>query len=189
MKTPKTRAPGNLTVSREELLVDGSDADFRRLILDLFSVFSRMTEMRELIGRMYGITGVQYSFLMTIFNLHRDGGVAPSALAARLHVRPTFVTAEAKKLEKRGLLAKRANPRDRRGIFLQLTPAGEKLAREMIPMIRALNDETFRDLSNTDYQRLRRIMSDLVASLDDAGALLRRLHRASKRQRPNQKFT
>jgi DNA-binding MarR family transcriptional regulator len=166
------RAPAQLTVSRIELLQDGSDSAFRQLIQDMLSTSARLQAIRDKFGAIAGISGQQYSMMITIAHMQtRDEPVTVSGLSARLHVSGTFVTAEAQKLVSRGLIQKAPNPVDRRSVVLTLTEAGAALMRSVRDIVRDANDEIFRGLSADDFQVLLRLMAGFVDSLDDALAL------------------
>src|SRR5437763_1404200 len=83
------------TVSRPALLVQGSDAEFRRLIHDLIAYGHRLDACRDAFAAIAGISGVQYEILML---LSRTPGLAVGEVAARLHRSGAFITIEANKL-------------------------------------------------------------------------------------------
>lgn len=160
------------SISRPALLDDGSDYRFRQLIQDTLAVSSRFHAIREELGRTAGLTGPQYSLIAAISHLAetRDGTTV-SRLASHLHVSGTYVTAEANKLERAGLLLRVPNPRDGRSVFLQLTKSGLALLDRLLPMIRRINDEIYRDLTRADFESLARLMAGLARSAEDALAL------------------
>ncbi len=161
-----------LTISRPSLLEDGSDDAFRQLLQDMLSVTARLQGIRDTFGTIAGVSGPQYSMMIAISHKEKLGApVTVSGLAGHLHVSGTFITAEAKKLEKAGLLAKTPNPTDRRSVFLTLTDRGDTLIEAVRPIVRAGNDEIFRDISASDFKVLCKVMTALVPALDDALAL------------------
>jgi MarR family transcriptional regulator, organic hydroperoxide resistance regulator len=162
------------TVSRAALLEGGSDQRFRRLVYDLLTIASRMTAAREhLAGRM-GISGPQYSLLMAIGQFQGKQGVGVTAIARVLHVSNAFVATETGKLAQAGLLTKRANPKDRRGVLLSLTRAGRTLIEKNGNEIRAVNDVFFGALTRTRFATLSTAMAELVGSSARATMLLDR---------------
>jgi DNA-binding MarR family transcriptional regulator len=164
-----------LTISRPSLLEDGSDDAFRQLLQDMLSVTARLQGIRDMFGTIAGVSGPQYSMMIAISHQEKLGvPVTVSGLAGHLHVSGPFITAEAKKLEKAGLLAKTPNPTDRRSVFLTLTDRGNALIDGIRPIVRAGNDEIFRDISASDFKVLRQVMAALVPRLDDALALTQR---------------
>jgi MarR family transcriptional regulator, organic hydroperoxide resistance regulator len=131
------------TVSRPALLERGSDERFRRLVYDLLTISSRMVMVREHLGSRMGISAPQYSLLMAIGQFQGKSGVGVTAIARVLHVSGAFVATESGKLVQAGLLTKRANPEDRRGVLLTLTRAGRALIKRNSDEVRALNDMFF----------------------------------------------
>jgi DNA-binding MarR family transcriptional regulator len=158
-----------LTISRPELIEDGSDAAFRQLVQDMLSLSVRLQAIRDKFGAIAGISGPQYSMMIAIAHLGRDGDpVTVGGLGEHLHVSGTFVTAESKKLERAGLVQKSVNPADRRSVVLSLTARGDGLMDSIRDIVRAANDTIFRGVSRDDFPGLRRITAEMVVALDDA---------------------
>ncbi len=159
----------HLTVSLPNLLERGSDDAFRQLVLDMLSMSARLQSIRDKFGAIAGVSGPHYSMMITIAHMTKQGvAVTVSGLAEQLHVSGTFVTAELKKLARAGLVAKSANPSDRRSVIVTLTDTGAALIDSVRSIVRAGNDEIFRGLSSDDFKMLRRVMPGLVSALDDA---------------------
>lgn len=158
----RSRLPA--TVSRPALLEGGSDAQFRRLVYDLLTISSRMTVVREHLAKRMGISAPQYSLLMAIGQFQGERGVGVTAVAKVLHVSSAFVATETGKLAQAGLLAKRANPRDRRGVLVSLTRAGRSLIERNSGEICAVNDAFFAPLTPTTFAALTTAMAELVHS-------------------------
>ena len=131
------------TISSGALLERGSDRRFRALVNDLFTVASRMEIVRSHLGRRMGISGPQYSVLVAVAHLQDGRGVSVGAVAQAMHVSSAFIAAETGKMARRGLLLKRPNPQDRRGVLLSLAPAGRLRIDRVAAEIRAINDLFF----------------------------------------------
>ena len=159
--TPSALPP---TTSRRALLKGGSDHDFRVLVADLLTISSRMETVRAHLGTRMGVSGPQYSVLIAIAHLQGDGGVSVSALAKALHVSNAFVASETGKLAQRGLLHKRTNPHDRRGILLSIAPAGRVEIGKIGDEIRAINDLFFGALDAKAFAALSKAVGALVHS-------------------------
>lgn len=153
-----------LTVSRAALLDRGSDRRFRQLVYDLLTIAARMTMVREYLGRRIGISGPQYSIVMAVAQLQGECGVSVGAVAACLHVTSAFVAAETGKLVKLGLLLKRLNPEDRRGVLLSLSPAGRRRIDQLSPEIGAINDLFFGTLNRSAFDALSAAAAAMVGS-------------------------
>lgn len=163
----KTRT--EFSVRRPQLLPGGDDRAFRQLIQDMLGVAARMESLRERLGGMIGISGPQYSILISVQHLNRlQGGITVKGLAAHLHVSGTYVTAEAGKLAKAGLLKKIANPHDARSVHLALTAKGANLLRRLLPRLQDANDTVFAKFERPTFQSFCGGMHGLIATLDRA---------------------
>jgi MarR family transcriptional regulator, organic hydroperoxide resistance regulator len=161
------------TVSRPALLERGSDERFRRLVYDLLTISSRMAMVREHLGGRMGISAPQYSLLMAVGQCQGKNGVGVTAIARVLHVSSAFVATESGKLVQAGLLAKRANPKDRRGVLLSLTRAGRALIERNSDEIRAFNDMFFGALTPAMFAAASAATTALVRGSARALAHLR----------------
>jgi DNA-binding MarR family transcriptional regulator len=139
------------TVSRPELLDQGSDQRFRKLVQDLLTVARRLETARDYFGRQIAVSGPQYHLLMTVAQLQGATGVSVGAAAQAMNVSSAFVTTETGKLSRVGLLKKRRNPEDRRGALLSLTQTGRSKMERLMPAIRTINDLFFGQLDRESF--------------------------------------
>lgn len=176
-----------LSVSRRELLEGGRDDRFRELIYGMFTAGARFGAIREAFGREIGITGAQYFVL--IATAHYESGPYPSAggvgirtLADYLHVASSHVTTEVGKLVRAGLLAKRANPHDGRGVLVSVTEQGRAALELLAPFRQAVNDILFRDLTRLDFAAMARFIGSFVDSTAAAADFIERHGQRRKRE-------
>lgn len=167
------RAP--LTVSRPELLQDGSDDAFRGLVHDSLAFAARLQAVRDGYARLVGVTGPQYTILISIARLSKHEDVSVSSVADHLRLSGSFVTNEVGKLVAAGLVAKAPDPVDRRRVMLEITEAGWARFDRLSAIQAQVNDVHFGCLSRDDFRELRRMMADLVVSTDQALSLLNHL--------------
>ena len=153
-----------VTVSREALIESGSDRRFRAMVSDLFTIATRMELVREHLARRMGISGPQYSLMVAVAHLQGRNGISVGALAQELHVSSAFVATETGKLARRGLLIKRINPLDRRGVLLSVAPAGRLSVDRVSKEIRAVNDLFFGALDSASFAALSGAASALIES-------------------------
>ncbi|MBS0562259.1 MAG: winged helix-turn-helix transcriptional regulator [Proteobacteria bacterium] len=106
-----------------------------------------------------GLTSGQFSLLMS---LNRPEPAPMASVAALLAMDRTTLTANLKPLERRGLLALEADPRDRRARRLRLTPEGRAALAAAMPYWRAEQEETARRLAHTDPAALSRDLAALA---------------------------
>jgi DNA-binding MarR family transcriptional regulator len=152
------------TVSRAALLKGGSDRRFRALVADLLTISTRMEMVREHLGCRMGISGPQYSLIVAVAHLQGQNGISVGTLAQTLHVSSAFVATEAGKLARRGLLLKRTNPVDRRGVLLSVAPAGRLAVDRVSTEIRTVNDLFFGALDAASFATLAAAAGALIES-------------------------
>jgi DNA-binding MarR family transcriptional regulator len=177
-KKPATGRPASraaLTVSRPELLVDGSDAQFRRLVHSLFGFLVRHQTLREGHAAVIGLAGIEYTTLISIRHLSAQGDVHVRAVADHLHLSGAFVTTVTNKLETKGLITKTSHTGDRRRISLVVTPHGAELLERLAPTQAQVNDVQFGCLGTREFHQLLDMVQRLVDSSDRAIALQRYL--------------
>src|SRR5438105_13759187 len=136
MARPRKRSLPPPTVSRPALLVEGSDAAFRRLIHDLIAYGHRLDACRDAFAEIAGISGVQYEILMLV---SRAEGLSVGEVAARLHRSGAFITIEANKLVARGILEKASDPADGRRVLLKNTSRSVELLSRLAPYQVSIN--------------------------------------------------
>jgi DNA-binding MarR family transcriptional regulator len=179
-----------LTVSRPELLVDGSDQQFRRLVHGLFAFLARHQTLREGHAAVVGLAGVEYTILISIRHLSALGDVHVRAVADHLHLSGAFVTTVTNKLMTKGLIRKASHPHDRRRLSLTVTAHGAELLERLAPSQMRVNDVQFGSLNAKEFHLLLELVQRLVDSSDRAVALQRYLSEIKvKPISPNAKTT
>ena len=160
-----------LTVTRPELISNGSDREFRRLVHGLLGFLARHEQIRAGHGKAIGLAGIEYSTLISIAHLSVDGDVNIKTVADHLHLSGAFVTSLAQRLLKMGLIHKRTDTEDRRRVTLTVSAKGHTLLEKLAPMQRKVNDAEFGSLSRDDLKYMSQIVDKLVESSDRALAL------------------
>jgi len=151
-----------LTITRRALLVRGSDVEFRRLIYRLLLVEERLRQVRAFLARRIGLTGPQYTLLITVAYLQGATGITVRSLARNLRVTSAFITGESRRLIERGLLAKRRNPHDSRSTLLSVTAAGRRRIGELVPELRTINNSFFSHVSARSFRQAKRFLDQLL---------------------------
>lgn len=157
-----------LTVSRPELLRDGSDQAFRAMVHDVLGFAARIQQVRNRFGGLLSLSGSQYTVLVALSQLQGQDGVGVNTLAEHLHLSGAFVTIEVNKLVAGGFVRKEVNTSDRRRVRLTITPYARKQLNAITPVLRPANDILFGELTSDDFERFRRILPALVTSADQA---------------------
>lgn len=99
----------------------GAVLDFMRL---LWAVDHSLQSASKRMESVHGITGPQR---LAVRIVGRFPGIAAGRVAEILHVHPSTLTGILKRLEARGILQRRSDPRDARRALFGLTPKGKKL--------------------------------------------------------------
>jgi MarR family transcriptional regulator, organic hydroperoxide resistance regulator len=163
-----------LTVSHPAMLASGGDVAFRETVYAMVLAFGRLIACREAFGRALALTGSQFAVLVgTAYRQGRDG-VSIRALADHVQLAPTHVTTEVGRLVRKSLLAKRVNRRDRRGVLVTLSPAGETAVRKISPFLRQINDLLFQDIDRKELAAITGFLRVFLRNGEQALAEIRR---------------
>jgi DNA-binding MarR family transcriptional regulator len=176
--TAKDRAFPPLSVTTDNLLRDGSDREFRRLIYSLVGFAEMVVRHRNAYGAYLGVTGPQY-VMMTIIAESPNTTIRDVAKATS--VSDQFVTSEIGKLVRDDIVEKTPDAADRRSVLLNLTLKGRKLLTELAPLRRESNDLMYRSLTPERMKVLQDILDKLIADAEIA------LHELDAPQRRGQK--
>ena len=164
-------ASAPLTVSREELLVDGSDRTFRTLVQGLLRFSAVHAAIRDGYASLLKLTGQQYTLLLCIRLLCDAGTVNIRTIADHLRVSGSYITVETKALEQLELLQRERSSQDRRLVSLSLTPRGIALLDSIASLRQRVNDVEFGCLSKQEFNLLVPLVVRLVQSGERALAL------------------
>jgi DNA-binding MarR family transcriptional regulator len=165
----QSRKKAPLTISRPDMLVNGSDRHFRRLVHGLFGFLARHEAVRSGHAARIGLAGIEYTTLISIRHLDaEEGDVNVNRVAEHLHLSGAFVTTITNKLLKRGLIHKSIDPADRRRVKLQVSEKGDALLAELAPVQRQVNDAQFGCLSQGEFLQLLDMVERLIASGENA---------------------
>jgi DNA-binding MarR family transcriptional regulator len=157
------------TVARQQLMVGGSDRAFREFVHDMLAFSARLQAIRGQLGGLINLSGTQYTVLIAIAHLSgSDEKIGVNQVAEHLHFSGAFLTIEITKLVANGLVEKEVDPDDRRRVVLGITSKARALLNELAPMQRPVNDTLFRGMTAGDFDRFRKLMSDMVEAADDA---------------------
>ena len=102
--------------------------------------------------RPIGLTNGQFSLMMS---LNRPEPPAMTAVATRLAMDRTTLTAALKPLRRRGLLKVAADPTDRRSRVIKLMPKGRRLLARAVPVWKSTHVAIEALLGDGDADRLR----------------------------------
>ncbi|HET9444719.1 MAG TPA: MarR family transcriptional regulator [Steroidobacteraceae bacterium] len=171
-RKPRARHAAPATIARRELLVGESDATFREFIHGLLAFSERVIAVREGFGQVIGLSGIQYTVLVSIAHLQDREEVSVGTIAAHLHFSGAFITTVTNQLQRLGLIDKARSKQDRRKANLATTAEADRLLEQLAPVQQQVNDALFASLSRSQFVEFARQMDGLVAAGDKAVALL-----------------
>jgi DNA-binding MarR family transcriptional regulator len=158
--------PLPLTTTRPELLSNGRDRQFRHLIHGLFGFAAHHERIRNGHARVIGLAGIEYTVLIAIAHLSRDGDVNVKTVADHLYLSGAFITVVAGRLLRLGLIGKDVDAEDRRRVTLTVSDKGRAALERLAPVQRQVNDVEFGCLSRQEFD----LLTGLVDRLIDSGA-------------------
>jgi DNA-binding MarR family transcriptional regulator len=167
------------TVSHSALLRRGGDEAFRETLYLMVLALGRLQACRESFGRAMGLTGSQFAVMIGTAYRQKSEGVSIRALAEYVQLAPTHVTTEVGRLIRKGLLVKRANQRDRRGVLVSLSREGEAAILRVAPFVRGVNDLLFAGVSRGEFAAVSRFLRAFALNTERALAEIRRRDRES----------
>jgi DNA-binding MarR family transcriptional regulator len=112
--------------------------------------------------RRLGLTKEEFKVLLAL----HTGRKAHGELCRELGVSTGAMTNRLDKLERSGLVVRSRDPRDRRGVQLELTGPGNDLLDETVSAGARRERELLSGLSSSERRQLNRLLRKLVESLD-----------------------
>ena len=144
---------------------------FDREILYVLNDVARLMRTRaDQRARTYGMTRAQWVILA---RLERQPGLSQNEIATIVEVEPISVARLVDRLESRGLVERRADPKDRRIWRLHLTPAADPVLRDLKRHKEELRDEITAGVDPAELNSLIDGLLKLKANLTDGRPSLR----------------
>ncbi|MGB8650879.1 MAG: MarR family transcriptional regulator [Mycobacteriales bacterium] len=113
--------------------------------------------------RAYGLSAGARQVLAV---LDGDGGsLSPTTIADRLIITTASMTSMLDTLQRRGLVQRTPDVKDRRRVVVTITVEGRRIIRRLLPEMLALQDEVAAALSPDDRAELVRLLSTLRAGI------------------------
>lgn len=105
--------------------------------------------------------------LETLTELDLVGPLTPSELAEDLLLTSGGMTVRLNRLQAAGLIERQPNPRDGRGVLVDLTPAGKALAKDSLATLLQAQSAIVGMLNVSDQGRLASLLRTLLTELGD----------------------
>lgn len=117
-------------------------------------------------GHMERSMGVTAQQRMVIRCLGKQPGISPSQLAALLHLDRSTISTALNRMERNGILVRRSDEYDRRGVTLWLSAKGKRLDRPSAETIESAVERMLEQSGKRDLQAAKRIMECLSDELE-----------------------
>jgi DNA-binding MarR family transcriptional regulator len=121
--------------------------------------------MQQTLTRRLAHLDVKPPHLDILINLYRFDGITQQELARKLLVGRSNMSMLLPQLEKRGLIERRGDERDRRVLRLSLTPAGRTLTEEAMEIQTALIESSHGGAPIEDCMKVAESMERIIATL------------------------
>jgi DNA-binding MarR family transcriptional regulator len=140
-----------------------AERSFRQLIRN-YGLVERI--MQPYFAR-FGISGAQWGVLRNLHRAEQEGqpGLRLTDLSRRMLIRPPSVTGIADRLEKVGLIVRRASETDGRSKHVALTEKGRHLVEEVLTVHPAQLARVMAGLSTDEQEQLDRLLSRMAEHL------------------------
>lgn len=111
----------------------------------------------------FELTGEQYLLLST---LSTTRGQSQSSLCSLLDKSPANLTRILDRLEKKGLISRRLNPRDRRSLLVFQTASGQTLAARLTALASGFSKQIETGISQQERQLMVTVLARIEANLN-----------------------
>jgi DNA-binding MarR family transcriptional regulator len=140
----------------------GPALDFLQRLWQLNHALEKVSRRME---TQLGVTAQQRFILRCI---GKYPGMTAGQLASLLHVDPGTVSASLNRLEKRGLLERRRDPRDKRRTAIGLTPAGRDLDRPAKGTVESAVERLLAATPASDLTSMSEVLDQLTRLLEES---------------------
>ena len=164
-----------LTVSRPELLVDGSDELYRQLVHGLLSLAALHETIRDGIAAHVKLGGIQHTILQSIRHLGATRSIGIRDVADHLGLSGSFITVETAKLESMGLLEKKQSKTDQTPKYRSALRKRSRALKRSRLYSRRSGDLQFGGLTAKQFRELVPVILQLVQTSREALFLLHHL--------------
>ena len=152
-------------------MADGNQTQTNATFGFLVSDVSRM--LRENFRTTTPELGLTLAQARVLVHLSRNEGISQVALSAMLEIQPITLLRQIDRLEKAGLIERRAHPSDRRAQQLYLTPRSQPLLKKIFDKGAERQDQVMAGLNEAERQQLMSSLLRIKANLSQMAAATR----------------
>ncbi len=124
----------------------------------------RVTELNS--RRLAQHSDLTASQLLLLRYVAREGRALPSAIARAIELKQATITVLVNKLERRGLVSRQRDTRDRRRVWVRLTDAGHKVLEQSPDLLQSRFEQGFGRLDDWEQSLIITALERIAALLD-----------------------
>lgn len=125
----------------------------------------------QAVARMYNEEAARYGATMAtgfaLLSLDKDEGTPSTLLGPRMGMEATSLTRTLKSMEEKGLIERKKNPEDGRGVLIHLTPFGKEkrdLSRETVLRFNEKVKERVSDIQLQHFAEVAEIITEMITN-------------------------
>ena len=119
----------------------------------------------QAVARMYNEEASKFEGSMAIgfalLSIDKEGGTPSTSISNRMGMEPTSLTRTLKTLEEKGLIVKKKNPDDGRGVLIYLTDLGKQMREQSKSTVLKFNETVKNNISEEKLQHFVEV-SDMI---------------------------
>ena len=123
------------------------------------------------IAKMYNDEASKYGATMSIgfalLSIDKEEGTPSSAISARMGMEPTSLTRTLKTLEDKGLIIRKKNPEDGRGVIIQLTELGKEKRELSKQTVLKFNQNVKSNINDDDLKLFFKVATKINQLIQD----------------------
>jgi MarR family transcriptional regulator, organic hydroperoxide resistance regulator len=115
----------------------------------------------QAVSKMYNEEASKYEGTMAtgfaLLSIDRENGTPSTALGPLMGMEPTSLTRTLRSLEDKGLIIRKRNPKDGRGVLIHLTEEGKKKRELSKETVLKFNDAVRNKISNEELESFKKV--------------------------------
>jgi DNA-binding MarR family transcriptional regulator len=123
------------------------------------------------IAKMYNDEASKYGATMSIgfalLSIDKEEGTPSSAISSRMGMEPTSLTRTLKTLEDKGLIIRKKNPEDGRGVIIQLTELGKEKRELSKQTVLKFNENVKSNINDEDLKLFFKVATKINQLIQD----------------------
>lgn len=124
----------------------------------------------QAVSRMYNEEATKYGASMSVgfalLSIDKDNGIPSTALGPQMGMEPTSLTRTLKSMEEKGLIARKKNPVDGRGVLINLTKLGKEkreLSRDRVLKFNEVVKQHVSQEKLDNFMEVAEIINELIS--------------------------